>query len=71
MRASDDPERPAETSWDGRLPLPAKALPIPGDAVETGWTDAGERIEDELRADRDDAERQTDGPPTLHGGSKS
>jgi hypothetical protein len=54
MTASDDPERPAETEWDGTLPLPPKALPIPGDAVEAGWTDAGERIEDELLADRDD-----------------
>ena len=54
MRASDDPERTAETGWDGGLPLPAKALPIPGDAVEAGCTDAGERIEDELLADRDD-----------------
>ena len=34
MTASDDRERPAETEWDGTLPLPPKALPIPGDAVE-------------------------------------
>ena len=38
----------------GGSQLPAKALPIPGDAVETGCTDAGERVEDELLADRDD-----------------
>jgi hypothetical protein len=54
MRASDDPERTAKTGWDGRLPLPAKALPIPGDEVEEGCTDAGERIEDELLTDGDD-----------------
>lgn len=70
MRASDDPERTAETSWDGRLPLPAKALPIPGDAVETCWTDAGER-ETSYGPIGTTGDRQSDGPRTLHGGSKN
>ena len=56
MTASDNPERTAKTGWDGRLPLPAKALPIPGDEVEAGCTDAGEPIEDEPLTDRDDRE---------------
>ncbi len=54
MRVSDDPERTAETGWDGRLPLPATALPNPGDEVEGGCTDDGGALEDELLTDRDD-----------------
>jgi hypothetical protein len=62
MRSEGVPDGERPTSQDGdasdsSLPLPAKPLPIPGDAVAPGFSDAGEDLMDGEAPSSDEQER--------------